>query len=201
MITYKGFEKGLVCRGYQFTAGIANVCEKAKTAREGFHSAENPLDVLTYYPDPETSEYWMCTVGGDIDEDGNDSKVSSTEITPMHETQLNEATAKIKELEETAEREPEQLTMEATVSEEALQAQREKIAEEIRADIRAEYEKKLAAAANPDVQRCTMHFEAFCSDFQKMVKALSAVPEENREKIRENVRGVLARMTEEFHVE
>ncbi len=116
-------------------------------------------------------------------------------------TQLNEATAKIKELEETAEREPEQLTMEATVSEEALQAQREKIAEEIRADIRAEYEKKLAAAANPDIQRCTMHFEAFCSDFQKMVKALSAVPEENREKIRENVRGVLARMMEEFHVE
>lgn len=89
MITYKGFEKGLVCRGYQFTAGIANVCEKAKTAREGFHSAENPLDVLTYYPNPETSEYWMCTVGGDIDEDGNDSKVSSTEITPMHETGLS----------------------------------------------------------------------------------------------------------------
>lgn len=86
MITYKGFEKGLICRGYQFTAGIANVCEKAKTAREGFHSAENPLDVLAYYPNPETSEYWKCAVSGDIDEDGNDSKVSSTEITPINET-------------------------------------------------------------------------------------------------------------------
>ena len=86
MITYKGFEKGLVCRGYQFKANEVNVCEKAKTAREGFHSAENPLDVLTYYPNPETSEYWMCIAGGDVDEDGADSKVSSTELTLMHET-------------------------------------------------------------------------------------------------------------------
>lgn len=86
MITYKGFEKGLVCRGYQFKAHEVNVCEKAKTVREGFHSAENPLDVLTYYPNPETSEYWMCEVGGDVDEDGADSKVSSTELTPINET-------------------------------------------------------------------------------------------------------------------
>lgn len=85
MITYKGFEKGLICRGYQFKANVVNVCEKAKTAREGFHSAENPLDVLTYYPNPETSEYWICEVGGDVDEDGCDSKVSSTELTPMSE--------------------------------------------------------------------------------------------------------------------
>ena len=88
MITYKGFEKGLVCRGYQFRAHEVNVCEKAKTAREGFHSAENPLDVLTYYPNPETSEYWICLAGGDVDEDGHDSKVSSTELTPMYETCL-----------------------------------------------------------------------------------------------------------------
>lgn len=86
MITYKGFKKGLVCRGYQFKAHEVNVCEKAKTVREGFHSAENPLDVLTYYPNPETSEYWRCMVGGDIDEDGEDSKVSSTELTLIDET-------------------------------------------------------------------------------------------------------------------
>ncbi len=89
MITYKGFEKGLICRGYQFKAGEVNVCEKAKTAREGFHSAENPLDVLTYYPNPETSEYWMCEAGGDIDEDGSDSKVSSTELMLLHETGIS----------------------------------------------------------------------------------------------------------------
>lgn len=88
MITYKGFEKGLICRGYQFKVHEVNVCEKAKTAREGFHSAENPLDVLTYYPNPEISEYWMCMASGDVDEDGNDSKVSSTELTLLRETGL-----------------------------------------------------------------------------------------------------------------
>ena len=89
MITYKGFEKGLICRGYQFKANEVNVCEKAKTAREGFHSAENPLDVLTYYPNPETSEYWMCIAGGDVDEDGADSKVSSTELTLLSEMEID----------------------------------------------------------------------------------------------------------------
>lgn len=93
MITYKGFEKGLICRGYQFKVGELNVCEKAKTAREGFHSAENPLDVLTYYPNPETSEYWVCIAGGDIDEDGCDSKVSSTEIAPVYEMKIGELLA------------------------------------------------------------------------------------------------------------
>lgn len=85
MFTFKGFEKGLICRGYQFKAGEVNVCEKANTAREGFHSAENPLDVLTYYPNPETSEYWICEISGDIDEDGIDSKISSTELKPVKE--------------------------------------------------------------------------------------------------------------------
>ena len=89
MITYKGFEKGLICRGYQFKANEVNVCEKAKTAREGFHSAENPLDVLTYYPNPETSEYWMCIAGADVDEGGADSKVSSTELTLLSEMEMD----------------------------------------------------------------------------------------------------------------
>lgn len=114
--------------------------------------------------------------------------------------QINEATAKIKELEESAENkaEPEQMTVEAAVSEEAIAEERARIKEELRAEIKAEYEKKLAAAANPDVQRCTVHFEAFCSDFQRMTKALAGLPEDSREKIKKNVREVLQRMMEEF---
>ena len=89
MITYKGFEVGLVCRGYRFKPNEINVCEKAKTAREGFHSAENPFDVLRYYPNPAVSEYWRCRASGDVDEDAFDSKVSSTEITPIEEIGLH----------------------------------------------------------------------------------------------------------------
>ena len=114
--------------------------------------------------------------------------------------QLDAATAQIRELEAAAQekQEPEQITMEAAVSEEALAAQRESIAEEEREKIREEYERKLAAVSNPDVQRCALYFETFCADFQKMVNGMRKLPEDSRNKISENVRNTLKRMMEEF---
>ena len=49
MLAYKGFDKGLICRDYQFNPGL-NVTEKANCAKNGFHCAENPLDCFNYYP-------------------------------------------------------------------------------------------------------------------------------------------------------
>ena len=80
MIAYKAFEKGLRCRGYQFQMG-KNVTEKAKTAAYGFHCAENPLDCLSYYGNMNSAEYYVVNAGGDVDEDGYDSKISCTELT------------------------------------------------------------------------------------------------------------------------
>ena len=80
MIAYKGFEKGLVCLGYQFFMGL-NVTEKANCRANGFHCAENPLDCLTYYRNMDESEYYLVNAGGDIDEDGSDSKIACTELT------------------------------------------------------------------------------------------------------------------------
>lgn len=79
MIAYKGFRKGLVCRGYQFRPGL-NITDKANCVTNGFHCAENPLDCLSYYPDWDNSEYWQVEAGGDLDEDGRDSKISCTEL-------------------------------------------------------------------------------------------------------------------------
>ena len=76
MIAYKGFLPGLICRGYQFRMGL-NVTEKAN----GFHCAEDPLDCLRYYGDINHAEYYIVDAGGDIDEDGVDSKISCTELT------------------------------------------------------------------------------------------------------------------------
>ena len=121
--------------------------------------------------------------------------------------QLNDATEEIRRLEAEAQEkpEPEQITMEAAVSEEALEAQREKIAaeerEKLREDLRAEYEKKLSAAANPDNQRCVLRFESFCAEYQRLTKAMQGLPEENRVKIRANVRTTLERMLEEMRDE
>ena len=80
MIAYKGFGRGLKCRGYQFVMGL-NTTEKANCAQNGFHCAENPLDCLSYYSDMDTSEYYLVDAGGDIDEDDHDSKISCTELT------------------------------------------------------------------------------------------------------------------------
>lgn len=121
--------------------------------------------------------------------------------------QLNDATEEIRRLEAEAQEkpEPEQIRMEAAVSEEALEAQREKIAaeerEKLQEELRAEYEKKLSAAANPDNQRCVLRFESFCAEYQRLTKAMQGLPEENRNKIRANVRSTLERMLEEMRDE
>ena len=80
MIAYKGFEPGLICLQYQFRMGL-NVTEKANCKANGFHCAENPLDCLSYYRDISKSEYCIVNAGGDMDEDGTDTKISCTELT------------------------------------------------------------------------------------------------------------------------
>jgi len=80
MIAYKGFHPGLICRDYQFCMGL-NITEKANCHANGFHCAENPLDCLSYYDDMYQSEYCIVQPGGDIDEDGCDSKIACTELT------------------------------------------------------------------------------------------------------------------------
>lgn len=89
MLAYKGFQKGLVCRGYQFKMGL-NTTDKAHCVRYGFHCAENPLDCLTYYPNIGSSVYCIVDAGGDIDEDGYDSKISCTELNIIKELSLKE---------------------------------------------------------------------------------------------------------------
>lgn len=80
MIAYKAFAPGLVCRDYQFVMGL-NSTDKANCASNGFHCAENPLDCLSYYPNLDESEYYLVDAGGDIDEDGQDTKIACTELT------------------------------------------------------------------------------------------------------------------------
>ena len=80
MLAYKGFHPGLVCLGYQFTFGL-NVTDKANCRANGFHCAANPLDCLSYYSSMEHSEYCLVDAGGDMDEDGEDSKIACTHLT------------------------------------------------------------------------------------------------------------------------
>ena len=46
---YKGFEKGLVCRGKQYAEDTVFEEEKAVICHSGMHFCRNPFDVLDYY--------------------------------------------------------------------------------------------------------------------------------------------------------
>lgn len=89
MFVYKMFKPGLVCRGYKFKEGL-NECEHATCVKEGFHAAENPLDCLSYYPDFDNSECWLCYADGDIHEDGRDSKISCTKLEILRRLEKHE---------------------------------------------------------------------------------------------------------------
>ena len=46
---YKGFEKGLICRGKQYAENTVFEEENAVICNKGMHFCENPFDVLDYY--------------------------------------------------------------------------------------------------------------------------------------------------------
>ena len=67
MKCYKGFDKGLKCRDFQYEIGKEYEEERAEICDTGFHACENPLDVFGYYA-PADSRY--C----EVDLDANDQK-------------------------------------------------------------------------------------------------------------------------------
>ena len=72
MKAYKGFDKDLKCRGFQYEVGKEYETENAKLRDTGFHACENPLNTLSYYK-PGDSRY--CEVELDATEErGDDSK-------------------------------------------------------------------------------------------------------------------------------
>lgn len=50
MKAYKGFDKDLKCRDFQFEEGKTYKEKKAELCRCGFHACLNPFDVLRFYP-------------------------------------------------------------------------------------------------------------------------------------------------------
>ena len=65
MKCYKGFDKDLKCRGFQYEIGKEYEEDAADICRKGFHACENPMDVFGYY-NPADSRY--CEVDLDTNE-------------------------------------------------------------------------------------------------------------------------------------
>ena len=80
MKAYKGFNKDMTCRGFQFEEGKTYEEPEAYLCETGFHACEDPIDCLSYYA-PGESVYREVELDGVSDEKGEDSKVCAKKIT------------------------------------------------------------------------------------------------------------------------
>ncbi|ELE3278951.1 hypothetical protein RLQ86_004618 [Salmonella enterica subsp. enterica serovar Tucson] len=89
IVTFKGFNKDLKCRDFQFEIGKTFHHDgKVEACGSGFHACECPFDVFSYYP-PAESRYAETISFGVIDrEEIGDTKIASSSITIKDELTL-----------------------------------------------------------------------------------------------------------------
>ena len=80
MKAYKGFNRDMTCRGFQFEEGKTYEHQgDVKLCESGFHACEDPMDCLRYY-DPCTSVYHEVEIDGVSDERKEDTKIVGKKI-------------------------------------------------------------------------------------------------------------------------
>ena len=84
MKMYKGFDKNLKCRDFQYEIGKTYTEDKAELCEVGFHACEHPLDCLNYY-EPGESRYCDVDLEDVTDEHRDDSKRVGKKITVQGE--------------------------------------------------------------------------------------------------------------------
>ena len=77
--SYKGFNKDMTCRCFQYEEGKEYEEEIVEVCDHEFHACEYPLDCLNYYY-PNESVYHEVEQSGEIQKHNDDTKVASTKI-------------------------------------------------------------------------------------------------------------------------
>ena len=80
MKAFKGFNKDLTCRGFQYKVGETYEEEKAELCHAGFHACESPVACLQHY-DPATSVYYEVELEEVSNEKDTDTKRVGKKIT------------------------------------------------------------------------------------------------------------------------
>ena len=81
MKVYKGFNKDLTCRDFQYEIGKTYEEDSADLCSSGFHACEAPLDVFNYYAPGSGSRYCEAELEGVTKQQDSDSKRCGTKIT------------------------------------------------------------------------------------------------------------------------
>ena len=85
---YKGFDKNMQCRGFQYEVGKEYEMDgEIKCCNRGFHACKSPLEVWDYY-DMLNSRFAEVEQSCKIDEEGNSTKVCSSHIKIKAELKL-----------------------------------------------------------------------------------------------------------------
>ena len=88
IIAYKGFDKNLKCRDFQYEVGKEYEMDgDIKCCERGFHACESPLEVFDHY-DMLTSRFAKVEQSGEIDKEENTTKVCSSKIKVKAELKL-----------------------------------------------------------------------------------------------------------------
>ena len=81
IISYKGFDENLCCRGFQYEIGKEYVHEgEVECCSSGFHACTNPFEVLDYYDANGKNRFCVVEQSGTIKSENKDSKQSSSKI-------------------------------------------------------------------------------------------------------------------------
>ena len=86
--SYKGFDKNLRCRGFQYKiGGIYEMDGKIKMCNRGFHACESPFDVFDYYTMID-SRFCEVEQDGNISKEDRGTKICSSKIKIKAELKL-----------------------------------------------------------------------------------------------------------------
>ncbi len=89
IVTFKGFNKDLTCRDFQFAIGETFHHDgKVEACGSGFHACECPFDVFRYYPPAESRYAETISFGVTDHEERGDTKIASASITIKAELTL-----------------------------------------------------------------------------------------------------------------
>lgn len=80
MKAFKGFDKDLKCRDFQYEIGKEYEEKEAMLCNRGFHACEHPLDVLGYYTAADGSRYCEVEIEATDERHSDDTKVCGTKI-------------------------------------------------------------------------------------------------------------------------